>query len=326
MATRKSITDLSSLIVVTLLLVLAVATLATGAHAQVPVGAWTFDDGAGTRANDWSGNGHDATLVNGVGWTTGKTGGAVSANAARKQYVRIPAIDFSGTQAVTVTLWVNRTYSTNGGHTLFEATGNYTSSTTGFGFFPDDATCHGIQAALRGDVGYSANCYSQPSSGAWHHFAVVFDKSQTGGNEVQFYLDGVLQTPNWNLLASTNTNNFGSDPIYLLSRAGATEFDSSMIEDLRIFDSALSAAQIQQIYNSATVVSLTITPANPSIAAGQQQQFTATGTYSDGSHQDLTSSVIWSSSSPSVASSDKQWSGHRGRRWQHDHSGDCGFD
>ena len=218
-------------------------------------------------------------MANGVGWTTGKTGGAVSANAAKKQYVAIPAIDLSGTQAVTVTLWVNRTYSTDGGHTLFEATGNYTSSTTGFGFFPDDATCHGIQAALRGDVGYSANCYGQPSSGVWHHFAVVFDKSQTGGNAIQLYLDGVLQTPNWNLFASTNTNNFGSDPIYLFSRAGITEFDSGMIKDLRIFDSALSAEQIQQIYKSATLVSLAITPANPSIAAGQQQQFTATGTY-----------------------------------------------
>ena len=47
--------------------------------------------------------------------------------------------------------------------------------------------------------------------------------------------------------------------------------------------------------------SIAVTPVNPSIAAGKQQQFTATGTYSDGSKQDLTNSASWTSSAPSVA-------------------------
>ncbi len=49
------------------------------------------------------------------------------------------------------------------------------------------------------------------------------------------------------------------------------------------------------------LTSITVTPANPSIAAGTPQQFTATGTYSDGSTQNLTSTATWSSSLPSVA-------------------------
>ena len=52
---------------------------------------------------------------------------------------------------------------------------------------------------------------------------------------------------------------------------------------------------------SKVLASINITPVNPSIAVGATQQFTATGTYSDGSTQDLTSSVIWSSSSTPVA-------------------------
>ena len=107
----------------------------------------------------------------------------------------------------------------------------------------------GIQAALRGNEGTTANCYAQPSSGIWHHLAVVFDKSQTGGNEVAFYVDGVSQTPSWSLAASTNTNNFGNDPIYLFSRGGASQFSSGTINDLRIYNRALTAAQIQQLYN-----------------------------------------------------------------------------
>src|SRR5271157_1624270 len=301
MGAKTEIPHLSSVFILLAQVLLAVTVIARPAQAQTAVGYWKFDDGAGTQAVDSSGNGHTATLVNGVGWVRGKIGDAVSANAARRQYVSIPAIDLSGTKAVTVTLWANRTYSTSGGHVLFEATRNYTNSITGFGFFPDDATCNGIQAALRGNVGYTANCYNQPSSGVWHHLAVVFDKSQTGGDEVRFYVDGVLQTANRSLHASTNTNNFGNNPIYLFSRAGATEFNSGMIDDLRIYDGALTAEQIQQIYNSAGLVSIAVTPANPSIAAGTQQQFTATGTYSGGRKKDLTSSATWTSSAPSVA-------------------------
>ncbi|HEY0263672.1 MAG TPA: Ig-like domain-containing protein [Granulicella sp.] len=50
----------------------------------------------------------------------------------------------------------------------------------------------------------------------------------------------------------------------------------------------------------ATLVSVAITPSTPSFAAGTTQQFTATGTYSDGTTQDLTPDVVWSSSDPTV--------------------------
>ena len=52
---------------------------------------------------------------------------------------------------------------------------------------------------------------------------------------------------------------------------------------------------------SPVLLSIAVTPVNPSITVGAYQQFTATGTYSDGSHQDLTNSVIWTSSAPTIA-------------------------
>src|SRR6202007_1766168 len=45
----------------------------------------------------------------------------------------------------------------------------------------------------------------------------------------------------------------------------------------------------------ATLQSIAVTPASPSIVNGTTQQFTATGTYSDGSKSDLTSQVTWNS-------------------------------
>jgi 6-phosphogluconolactonase (cycloisomerase 2 family) len=52
---------------------------------------------------------------------------------------------------------------------------------------------------------------------------------------------------------------------------------------------------------SATLVSVAVTPAVPSVAAGTQQSFKATGTFSDASTQDVTADMSWSSSSTQVA-------------------------
>jgi uncharacterized protein YjdB len=52
---------------------------------------------------------------------------------------------------------------------------------------------------------------------------------------------------------------------------------------------------------AATLVSISVTPTNPSIAKGTTRQFTATGTYSDSTTQNLTTAVTWSSSSTTVA-------------------------
>ncbi len=52
---------------------------------------------------------------------------------------------------------------------------------------------------------------------------------------------------------------------------------------------------------SATLSSITVSPNPASIAAGETQQFTATGHYSNQTTADLTSSVSWSSSLTSVA-------------------------
>jgi hypothetical protein len=50
-----------------------------------------------------------------------------------------------------------------------------------------------------------------------------------------------------------------------------------------------------------TLVSIAIAPPNPSIPKGETQQLVATGSYNDGSTQDITSQVSWSNSAPNVA-------------------------
>jgi uncharacterized protein YjdB len=57
---------------------------------------------------------------------------------------------------------------------------------------------------------------------------------------------------------------------------------------------------------AATLVSIAVTPANSSMAVGTTKQFTATGTFSDSSTQDITTTVVWASSNSAAASINAQ--------------------
>ncbi|MGH9678758.1 MAG: galactose oxidase-like domain-containing protein, partial [Candidatus Acidiferrales bacterium] len=177
------------------------------------VGHWAFDEGTGSAAADSSGSGYNASLFNGVSWVTGKLGDAVSANGSN-QYASTPTINLSATGAATVAMWVNRTY-TNGADVLFEFSNDYNSNNNTFGFFSDEAADCGngsMEIALHGNAGYNVKCYVQPTSGVWHHLAVVYDMTQAAASEISLYVDGVLQAAQKQPYSSNNTGSFGSYP------------------------------------------------------------------------------------------------------------------
>jgi len=62
-----------------------------------------------------------------------------------------------------------------------------------------------------------------------------------------------------------------------------------------------SSGSISGSATLAVIASFEITPTNSNIPLGATQQFTATATFSDSSTQDITTSVVWSSSIPTVA-------------------------
>ena len=63
----------------------------------------------------------------------------------------------------------------------------------------------------------------------------------------------------------------------------------------------VSSPGVSLTVTAATLAAIQVTPPSPSIANGLTQQFTATGTYTDNSTQDLTQAATWSSSVPAVA-------------------------
>ena len=97
--------------------------------------------------------------------------------------------------------------------------------------------------------------------------------------------------------------------------AGITSVGSIVVDASRnrvyVLASGGGSARLFVIQDSVpqALTDIVVSPANPSIGVGSNQQFTATGHYSDGSSQSLTNgsggnSLLWSSSSPDVASVD----------------------
>src|SRR6202051_859841 len=64
---------------------------------------------------------------------------------------------------------------------------------------------------------------------------------------------------------------------------------------------AITSAPVRLTVSAASLVSIAVTPPTPSIALGTTQPFTATGTYSDNSTQNLSTQVTWASATASVA-------------------------
>src|SRR6202043_2853191 len=95
-----------------------------------------------------------------------------------------------------------------------------------------------------------------------------------------------------NTSAATVSNTSGSQGLATAVATGASTITAT---------SGLIAGTAVLTVTPPVLLTITVAPLTASIAAGNTQQFTATGHYSDLSTQNLTNSATWSSSLTSVA-------------------------
>lgn len=109
--------------------------------------------------------------------------------------------------------------------------------------------------------------------------------------------DGVTQV---NLTASARwqTSNY-QDAV--ISSQGVASGVSAGNVTISATVNGVASATASLAVSKATIQSITVNPAIPTIGLGSMQQFTATGLFSDGSTQDITSVSLWTSSTPTVA-------------------------
>jgi hypothetical protein len=199
------------------------------------------------------------SLVNGVGFTTANAGSFVFDGT--NDYISTANIDLSNTNKISVSCWVKiLNYRENSGSSniVYEFSTNFNSSSTGFvAAFADGSPVYSglypIALGVRGNSGYDLAAFSKTlvNDLAWHHWTCIFDKSLSSGNENILYIDGILRASILNPLSADNSNNFASDKLYIGNRGdGSNIAGNANITDLKIYNRALSAAEVKQNYNA----------------------------------------------------------------------------
>jgi N-acetylneuraminic acid mutarotase len=123
------------------------------------------------------------------------------------------------------------------------------------------------------------------------------------GGQQLFTAVGTLSNGNTESLASVLWNSSNASVATISNDATDSGVAASLIEGTATLTaSALGMNGSATLTITApTLVSVQLSPQSPTIPLGATQQFTATGVYTDGSTQDLTSSATWSSSASVVA-------------------------
>ncbi|MSP61565.1 MAG: hypothetical protein EXR72_14745 [Myxococcales bacterium] len=124
------------------------------------------------------------------------------------------------------------------------------------------------------------------------------------GTTVQFAATGIYSDKSTQILTGTVAWSSSAVNVATVSNAKSSE---GLASGVSAGQSTISATQggitgtTILTVTTATLTAISVDPTNPTIAKGTTVQFAATGTYSDNSTQDLTSSVTWASATPAVA-------------------------
>ncbi len=205
------------------------------------VGLWSFDGGdmSGTTAFDRSGSANNGTLTNGPIRTIGKVGQALSFDGVN-DFVAIPNQSIQNAYPITISAWIKATTSSGA------VVNKYVSSSlNGYQlYFYNGILCGWYFRNNSNYVWDGADCgagFSGLNDGKWHHVVFVVDSS--GG---VIYADGVKGvTRAWTGTpgAPTQTQDLW------IGRYNAGYFPG-LIDDTRIYNRALTQAEITKLYNT----------------------------------------------------------------------------
>jgi len=194
---------------------------------------WKFDETNGTVAYDSSGNGNDGNLSGGLTWTTGKIGGALSFDGVN-DLVRVNGNwpSSNSPRAISVWFFTNNTHRGN----IFTF-GDGARINTRFSVLTNYGENGNLHFCGQGnDVGLGSMTFNQ-----WRHLCVTYSS-----NLINAFVDNQLFAS-----VSKNLNTDGSMPLIVGSNSLTRddEFFSGKLDDLRVYDRALSAAEVQALYN-----------------------------------------------------------------------------
>ncbi len=88
----------------------------------------------------------------------------------------------------------------------------------------------------------------------WHYYAAVYDGTTTNIQDIKMYADGQLLTnTTYSLDYGHTINTSGSNPIYIGMLYGFGRYFTGSIDEVKVYDKALSNAEILDLYSDITL-------------------------------------------------------------------------
>ena len=206
------------------------------------VGHWTFDEGGGSVARDWSGRGKHGRIQGGARWVKGKIGAALSFDGTGHVATNLPGI--LGGQPRTVSLWAR----TAEGRSNICAL-SYGAPDSGMGkAFRCCFNWDGVEGAAidvnhglvlrRADVG----------DNTWHHYTWVLPNAVDPRlRDVRVYRDGQLLTAIAFVFREDRAIDTARGRAVHIGQYLDRQYFVGDLDDVRIYSRALSAEEVKAL-------------------------------------------------------------------------------
>ncbi len=206
---------------------------------------WPLDETSGGTVADISGNGYNGSLNGGMDAATATITGTI--NTAMQfdgidDYINASTIpEMQGASTLSLAAWLRRT-----------ATGDYVH------FGSENGINGGVSVGYSGGTLYFSSYIGGWAYGTynlndtnWHHVVMLYDgNGATDTDKIKGYIDGVEVNLSYTGTIPTTTYN---NPAHTMKIGQFTSYDTDGdIDDVRIYDRPLSAAEITALYNLGT--------------------------------------------------------------------------
>ena len=240
--------------VVVAVTVLGSLLLASSGRSATPglVAAYAFDEGSGSVVADASGNGNDGTVANATWAAVGEHGGALVFDGSSSLVTVPDSPSLRLSSAMTLEAWVDPASGSGSSRDLvYKGDDNY--------YLEASSAPGGVPAAGSSFGGSYGEVYGSGAlpTGVWTHLAVTYD-----GSTLRLYVNGTLVASNAHAGAMPGS----SDPLQIGGDSLYGQFFQGMIDDVRVYNVALTPAQIQS--DMATPVAPPVSDTEPPSAPG----------------------------------------------------------
>ncbi len=210
-----------------------------------PCGKWYFDETSGSTAYDVSGNSNDGTLTyfdTGTCWVTGKINNGLDFDGTNDFVDCGSDASLDDMGDFSVFMWIYWDTSNNGATFAQKA-----NASCGWFFEEDPSGSNALQfRVVRSSTPYTRFEALNVLSSGWNHIGAVFHDST--GN-VELYVNGSEVTSYYRSETGAGTKvSDASASLLLGKRYSDSNYFSGIMDEVKIYDRALSADEISSLY------------------------------------------------------------------------------